>query len=71
MNNSDRLLCVLALRGDLRFQTLPNPISFVLLGLSDLSFSCGVNMEVCEKVFNAETEVLSKYDLSSNKAGRR
>lgn len=64
-------VCVLALWGDLRLQTLPYPISFVLLGLSDLSFSCVVNMEVCEEVLNAKNEVLNKYDLSSNKGSRR
>lgn len=64
-------MCVLALWGDLRLQTLPYPISFVLLGLSDQSFSCVVNMEVRGEVLNAKNEVLNKYDLSSNKGSRR
>lgn len=28
-------------------------------------------MEVCKEVFNAKNEVLSKYDLSSNKGSRK
>lgn len=72
MSSSDRLLFVLALWGDLRLQTLPYLISLVLLlRLSGLSFSCVVNMEVCEEVFNPKNEVLTKFDLSSNKGNRR